>query len=99
MGQQVPQSTRNHPQEYTVPEVLLTGKLETNTRSKHDLHTQSRNTALLQNSVLHKGVRLYKCLPLKIKKLDNFKQFRKEVKLMLNNSFYTLEEFLQAKLA
>jgi hypothetical protein len=46
------------------------------------------------------GVRLYKCLPLKIKKLGNFKQFRKEVKLMLwNNSFYTIEEFLQAKLA
>jgi hypothetical protein len=46
------------------------------------------------------GVRLYKCLPLKIKKLDNFKQFRKEVKLvLLNDSFYTLEEFLQAKLA
>jgi len=36
---------------------------------------------------------------LKIKTLDNFNQFRKEVKSMLmNNSFYTLEEFLQAKL-
>jgi len=46
------------------------------------------------------GVRLYKRLPLKIKKLDNFNQFRKEVKLMLlNNSFYILKEFLQAKLA
>jgi len=45
------------------------------------------------------GVRLYKHLPLKIKKLDNFNQFRKELKSMLfNNSFYTLEEFLQAKL-
>jgi len=46
------------------------------------------------------GVRLYKCLPLKIKKkLDNFNQFRREVKsMLLNNSFYTLEEFLQAKL-
>jgi len=66
---------------------------------KYDLHTQSRNTSLLQNSVLHMGVRLYKHLPLKVKKLDNFNQFRKEVKLMLlNNSFYTLEEFLQAKL-
>jgi len=32
-------------------------------------------------------------------KLDNFNQYRKEVKSMfLNNSFYTLEEFLQAKL-
>ena len=37
------------------------------------------------------GVRLYKRLPLKIKKLDNFSQFRKEVKsMLLNNSFYTL---------
>ena len=44
------------------------------------------------------GVRLYKCLPVKIKKPDNFNQFRKEVKsMLLNNLFYTLEEFLQAK--
>jgi len=72
---------------------------EYNTRSKYDLHTRSRNTPLLQNSVLYMGVRLYKRLPLKIKKLDNFNQFRKEVKsMLLNNSFYTLEEFLQAKL-
>ena len=72
---------------------------EYNTRSKYDLHTQFRNTSLLQNSVLHMGVRLYKRLPLKIKKLDNFNQFKKEVKsMLLNNSFYTLEEFLQAKL-
>ena len=68
---------------------------EYNTRSKYDFHTHSLNTSLLQNSVLHMGVRLYKHLPLKIKKLYNFNQFRKEVKLMLlNNSFYTHEEFL-----
>jgi hypothetical protein len=41
---------------------------EYNTRSKYDFHTQSRNTSLLQNSVLYMGVRLYKRLPLKIKK-------------------------------
>ena len=41
---------------------------ENNIRSKYDLHTQSCNTSLLQNSVLHMGVRLYKRLPLKIKK-------------------------------
>ena len=41
---------------------------EYKTRSKYDLHTQSCNTFLLQNSVLHVGVRLYKHLPLKIKK-------------------------------
>jgi len=72
---------------------------EHNTRSKYDLHTQSHNTSLLQKSVLHMGVRLYKCLPLKIKKLDNFNRFKKQVKsASLKNLFYTLEEFLQAKL-
>jgi cell fate (sporulation/competence/biofilm development) regulator YmcA (YheA/YmcA/DUF963 family) len=30
--------------------------------------------------MLHMGVQLYKHLPMKIKKLDNFNQFRKEVK-------------------
>jgi hypothetical protein len=72
---------------------------EYNTRSKYDLHTQPYNTPSLQNSVVHMGVRLYKRLPLKIKKLDNLKQFRKEVKsALLNNTFYTLGEFLQAEL-
>jgi hypothetical protein len=67
---------------------------EYNTRSKYDLHTQSRNTSLLQSSVLHMGIRLYKWLLLNIKKLENFNQFRKEVKLtLLNNSLYTTEEF------
>jgi len=36
-----------------------------NTASKYDLYTQSRNTSLLQKSVLYMGVRLYKCLPLR----------------------------------
>jgi hypothetical protein len=47
--------------------------------SKYDLHTQSHNTSLLQKCVLHMGVRLYKQLPLRIKKLDKRNQFRKEV--------------------
>jgi hypothetical protein len=46
------------------------------------------------------GVKLYKSLPSKIKKLDNFNRFRKEVKLLLlNDLFSMLEEFLQAKSA
>ena len=53
----------------------------------------------LQKSVLYMGVRLYKHLSLKIKRLVNFNRFKKEVKLTSpNNSFNTLEEFLQAKL-
>jgi hypothetical protein len=72
---------------------------EHNTRSKHDLHTQSCNTSALQKSVLHMGIKLYKCLPMRIKKMNSLKQFRKEIKsTLLGETFYTLEEFLQAQL-
>ena len=71
---------------------------EHNMGSKYDLHTQFCNTSLFQKSVLNMGIKLHKYLPSKIKKLDNFNRFRKEVQLaLLNNLFYTLEEFLQAK--
>jgi hypothetical protein len=71
---------------------------EHNTRSKYGLHTQFCNTYLFQKSVINTGVKLYKYLPSKIKKLENFKCFRKEMKLvLLKNSFYMLEEFYQSK--
>ena len=67
---------------------------EVNMTFTHNLAIQ-----LYSNLLLHMGVRLYKGLPLKIKKLDNFNQFMKEEKsMLLNNSFYTIENFLQAKL-
>jgi hypothetical protein len=52
---------------------------EHKTRSKYDLHTQLRNTSLFQKSVINTGVKLYKYLPSKIKKLENFNCFRKEI--------------------
>jgi predicted enzyme involved in methoxymalonyl-ACP biosynthesis len=70
-----------------------------NTRSKYNLHTQSYNTSLLQKSVLHMGSRLFKHLPLRIRNVDKYNQFRKEVKsTLLNSTIYTLEEYLQAVL-
>jgi len=70
---------------------------EHNTRSKYDIHIQPHNTSLIQKSVLHMGARLYKKLPTRIKNLDKYNQFRKEVKsILLHNMFYTLEEYLQA---
>jgi hypothetical protein len=72
---------------------------EYNTRSKYDLHTYSCNTSSLQKSVINMGVKLYKYLPLRIKKMDGLKQFRKEIKsILLNETFYTMEEFLLVKL-
>ena len=71
---------------------------EHNTRSKYNLHTQFCNITLFQKSVLNMGVKLYNFLPSKIKKLDDFNRFKKEVKsAWLNNSFYTIEEFLQSE--
>jgi hypothetical protein len=67
-----------------------------NMRSKYDLHTQPHNTSLLQKSVLHMGVRLYKHFPLRIKNLHKYNQFRKEAKsILLNKTIYTLEECKQ----
>jgi hypothetical protein len=67
-------------------------------KRKYELLTQFCNTTLFKKHVLNMGVKLYKHLPSKIKKLDNFNHFRKELKsALLNNSFYTTEEFLQSK--
>ena len=72
---------------------------EHNTRSKYDLHTEFCNTSLYQKSVINMGIRLYKFLPKEIKKLDNFNCFKKKkVKsILLSESLYTLEEFLNIK--
>jgi hypothetical protein len=70
-----------------------------NTRSKYDLHTHFCKTALLQKSVLNTGIKLFKHLPVRIKKVDNFNCFKKEVTaVILNNSCYSIEEFLQSKI-
>ena len=60
---------------------------EHNTRSKYDIHIQPHNTSLLRKSVLHMGARLYKKLPTRIKNVDKYNQFRKEVKsILLHNT-------------
>ena len=68
---------------------------EYNTRKKHDLHIQHCNTVLYQKGVINMGKKLFNKLPIQIKQLDNFKSFKREVKTFLvNNSFYTIDEFL-----
>jgi hypothetical protein len=52
-----------------------------------------------QKSVLNTGIKLFKHLPVRIKKVDNFNCFKKEVTaVLLNNSCYSIEEFLQSKI-
>ena len=70
-----------------------------NTRSKYDLHTHFCKTTLLQKSVLNTGIKLFKHLPVRIKKADSFNCFKKEVTaVLLNNSCYSIEEFLHSKI-
>ena len=66
-----------------------------NTRKKYDLHTQHCSTVLYQKSVTNTGIKLFNKLPIQIKQLDDYKVFKRVVKkLLLHNSFYTIEEFL-----
>jgi len=60
---------------------------EVNTTSTQNFVLQ----LLFQKSVLNMNVKLYKYLPSKIKILDHFNHFKKEVKsALLNNSFYRI---------
>jgi hypothetical protein len=66
------------------------------TRRKFDLHTYFCNTVLFQKSVVNMGIKLLTLLPERIKKMDDFKLFKKELKsLLFSNSFYTIDEFLK----
>jgi len=65
-----------------------------NTRRKQDLHTQQCNTVMYQKRVINMGIKLFNKLPMQIKQLDKYKNFKKEVKTFLvHNAFYTIEEF------
>ena len=67
-----------------------------NTRGIIELQTQSYNTALYQKGAVNMCVKLHNRLPDRIKTLNDIKSFKKEVRfLFLNNSFYTIKEFLQ----
>ena len=66
---------------------------EHNTRRKNDLHIQPCRTSF-QKSVINMGIKLFNHLSTELKQLDDFNQFRKEVKKFLwNKPLYTLEEY------
>jgi len=52
------------------------------------------NTVLFQKSVVNMGIKLYNQMPESIKKFDNFKLFKEELKsLLLSHSFYSVDKF------
>jgi hypothetical protein len=67
-------------------------KYEYNARGKNKLYIWACN-------VLKKASRLYNKLPERIRLLENFRSFKKEVKLLLiSNTFYSADEFLNSNL-
>ena len=52
-----------------------------NTRRKIDFHIQACRTSLFQKSVINTGIKLFNHLPLELKQLQDFKQFRKKIEV------------------
>jgi len=67
-----------------------------NTRYKSNLHPPSLRLAKSQKGVYYAGIKIYNCLPLKIRELSGeIKYFNRSLKkFLLRGSFYTMEEFL-----
>jgi hypothetical protein len=66
-----------------------------NTRRKMDIHVQSYKTDIYKKSVLNMGTKVYNKLPSYIKETDNYKVFKKGLKLFsLRHTFYSIEEFI-----
>jgi hypothetical protein len=59
-----------------------------------DIHVQSYKTDIYKKSVLNMGPKVYNKLPRYIKEIDNYKAFKKELKLfLLRHTFYSVEQF------
>jgi nicotinic acid phosphoribosyltransferase len=68
------------------------------TRGSHDVHIWGYTTSIYQNSALNIGIKLYNKSPeKKIKRLHLIKKKELKSKLM-QNAFYTVEEYLHAAL-
>jgi hypothetical protein len=69
-----------------------------NTRGKNKLFVQGCNKTLYQNSVMNMAIRLYNKLHERIRILNNFRSFNKDVKLLLiSNTFYSTDGCLKSK--
>jgi len=64
-----------------------------------DLHIKSHNTNLYKRSVINMGIRLYNNVPMHIKKLEEYKLYKRELKyFLIDHAFYSVEEFLCCRL-
>lgn len=67
-----------------------------NTRHKSNLHPPLPRLTKYQKGVYYTGIKIFNCLPPKIKQLTgNIRKFKVALKkFLLIGSFYTIEEFL-----
>jgi hypothetical protein len=73
-------------------------KYQYSTRGKNKAYIRACKTAVLQTNVINMASRLYNNLPEKLRILDNFRSFKKEVKtLLLTYTFYLIDEYLNFK--
>ena len=71
-----------------------------NTRRKMDIHVELHETEIYKNGVINMGTKVYNNLPGFIKEIDNYKAFKKELKLfllLLLHTFYLVEEFVSSE--
>ena len=68
-----------------------------NTRRKLDIHTTLQKTEIYKKNVINMGTKVDNNLPKHLKEIDNYKTFKKELKLfLLLQTFYSVEEFVSS---
>jgi hypothetical protein len=64
-----------------------------NTQRRLDIHVKMQKTEIYKKSVINMGTKAYNNLPKFLKEIDDYKAFKKELKLfLLLQSFYSVEE-------
>jgi len=67
-----------------------------NTRRKLDIHVKLQKTEIYKNSVINMSTKVYNNLSKFLKETDDYKTFKKALKLFLLKSFYSVEEFVSS---
>jgi hypothetical protein len=69
-------------------------------RRKRDILIKLQKTEIYERSVINMGPKVYNNLSKFLKEIDDYKAFKKELKLfLLIQSFYSVEEFIHIFLA
>ena len=69
-----------------------------NTRRKLDIHVKLQKTEIYKKSEINMGTKVYNNLAKFLKEIDDYKAFKKELKLfLLLQSFYSVEEFVSSQ--